>query len=52
MRINPETRALLDYLIERTGLKDAQLFRMGVKLLVEKERSLAAVAPTPARKTR
>jgi hypothetical protein len=52
MRINPETRAALDYLIERTGLKEAQLFRMGIKLLEEQARSLAAAAPKPARKTR
>jgi predicted DNA-binding protein len=52
MRINPETRASLDYLSERTGLKDAQLFRRGIKLLEEHERALAAAAPKPARKTR
>jgi predicted DNA-binding protein len=52
IRIDPETRALLDYVIERTGLKDAQILRRGLRLLVEQERALAAARPKPARKTR
>ena len=51
IRIDAETRATLDYLIERTGLKDAQLFRMGVKLMEEHQR-LREVLNKPARKTR
>jgi predicted DNA-binding protein len=52
LRINPETRALLDYLIERTGLKEAQIIRMAIKQMEERERSQFAAAPKPARKTR
>jgi predicted DNA-binding protein len=37
IRINPDTRALLDYLIERTGLKDAQIIRLAIKRLSELE---------------
>ena len=56
MRITPETRASLDYLVERTGLKDAQVIRMAIKALEVQERSLAglraAAAPKPARTKR
>jgi predicted DNA-binding protein len=52
LRINPETRALLDYLIERTGLKDAQIIRLALKGLHEKEQAAAVAAPKPARTKR
>jgi predicted DNA-binding protein len=52
LRINAETRAVLDYLIERTGLKDAQIIRLAIKQMEERERALAAAAPKPARKIR
>lgn len=52
LRINPETRAALDFLIERTGLKEAQVIRLAIKGLAERERSLADAATKPARKKR
>ena len=52
LRIDAATRALLDYLIESTGLKEAQVIRLAIKRLEEKERALAEAAPKPARKTR
>lgn len=48
IRINPDTRAQLDFLIERTGLKEPQIIRLAIKRLEELER-LAAAAPKPAR---
>ncbi len=52
LRINSETRAQLDYLTERTGLRQAQVIRVAIKLLEEKERSQAAAVSKPARKMR
>jgi predicted DNA-binding protein len=57
IRINPELRELLDYLNERTGLKDAQVVRMAVKqfagaVKVLEEQARAVAATKPARKTR
>lgn len=52
IRINADTRTQLDYLIERTGLKEAQVIRLAVKQLAEKERLQAEAAPKPARKPR
>lgn len=51
IRINPDTRAQLDFLIERTGLKEPQIIRLAIKRLEELERPLAAAAPKPARKS-
>lgn len=48
IRINPDTRAQLDFLIERTGLKEPQIIRLAIKRLEELER--LAAAPKPARK--
>ncbi len=51
LRINPETRTLLDYLIARTGLKQADLIRLAIRRLHEHEAAIEAAAK-PARKTR
>ena len=37
LRITPEARLQLDRLIERTGLKEAQVIRMAIKRLWEHE---------------
>jgi predicted DNA-binding protein len=50
LRINADTSALIDYLIERTGLKEAQVIRLAIKRLVERERSEAGAAAKPASK--
>lgn len=50
VRLTSETRAQLDFLIERTGLKEPQIIRLAIKRLEELERPLAAAAPKPARK--
>lgn len=52
LRITPETRAQLDILIERTGLKEAQIIRVAIKTLEELERPLRGVARMPARTKR
>jgi hypothetical protein len=64
IRIDPETRASLDYLIGRTGLKDAQIFRSAIRVMreaewvretlsaLEKKERAAEAAPKSARKTR
>lgn len=52
LRINAETRALLDFLVERTGLKEAQVIRMAVKQMEERERSQLAAASKPTRRMR
>jgi len=53
LRIDAATRVLLDYLIERTGLKEAQIIRLAIKFLADEEaRRPIAGAPKPARKTR
>ncbi|HEY5056462.1 MAG TPA: hypothetical protein VII58_09890 [Acidobacteriaceae bacterium] len=51
IRITPEIRAVLDFHVKRTGLKDAQLFRLA---LMEWPRNspVAAAAPKPARTKR
>jgi len=52
IRIPAETRVLLDYVIDRTGLKEAQVIRLAIQRLALAERSLAAAEPKPARTTR
>jgi predicted DNA-binding protein len=52
IRINPELRAQLDYLTERTGLKDAQVIRMAITRLGELEQALGDAALKPARTKR
>lgn len=56
LRITTETRAQLDTLIERTGLKDAQLIRLAIFLMSRDGQHNATQAPAtvakPARKTR
>jgi predicted DNA-binding protein len=49
LRINPETRADLDYLVERTGLKAAQVIRLVLKGAAGRARTEDAAA---ARKSR
>ena len=39
LRINTDTRALIDYLIQRTGLKEAQVIRLSIKRAVDWERN-------------
>jgi hypothetical protein len=52
LRITADTRAQLDILVERTGLKDAQIIRMAIKLMAEGGQFGSAAAPKPARTPR
>lgn len=51
LRINTDTRALIDYLIGRTGLKEAQVIRLALARLEQQERSQAGAVAKPASKT-
>jgi hypothetical protein len=52
LRIDAATRADLDYLVELSGLKAAQVIRQSVKRVAGQARSESAAATKPARKMR
>ena len=47
LRINPETRGIIDCLIKKTGLKQADIIRLALRRLLEHE---SRNAPEPVAK--
>jgi hypothetical protein len=52
LRIDHATRVDVDYLVQCSGLKEAQVIRQAIRRCAEQARSAAGVAPNPARRSR